>query len=106
MLLNAKISSNEYNNNLPLLSNVISENDNSNHKFNYFMNDSKNRPTQNDFLKINEETNKNFGFLDEVIPLMYKNNKSIYYMKIIDKKNIIFNNSYQNTINTIYTINN
>ena len=105
MLLNAKISSNEYNNNLPLLSNVLSEND-TNHKANNIINDSKNRLTQNDFLKISEETNKNFGFLDEVIPLMYKNNKSIYYMKIIDKKSITPNNSYQNIISLIYTINN
>ena len=107
MLLNAKISSNELNT-LPLLSNVISENDNNtNHKSNsIIISESKNRLTQNDFLKINDETNKNFGFLDEVIPLMYKNNKSIYYMKIIDKADIISNNSYQNIINLIYSINN
>ena len=67
--------------------------------------DFKSQVSQFDFLTQNEEPNKNFGILDDVIPLMNKNNKKIYYLKIIDKKNII-NKSYQNVLNNIYKLNN
>ena len=72
---------------------------------NHLLKDFKTPVTQNDFIKIKDEPNKNFGFLDEVISLLYKNNKSIYYIKIIDKNNII-NSSYQNILNLIYKLNN
>ena len=72
---------------------------------NHLLKDFKTPVTQNDFIKIKDEPNKNFGFLDEVISLLYKNNKSIYYIKIIDKNNII-NSSYKNILNIIYKLNN
>ena len=72
---------------------------------NHLLKDFKTPVTQNDFIKIKDEPNKNFGFLDEVISLLYKNNKSIYYIKIIDKNNII-NIYYQNILNLIYKLNN
>ena len=71
---------------------------------NYLLKDFKVQVTQNDFLKIKEESNKNFGFFDEIMSLLYKNNKTVYYVKIIDKKNII-NNSFQNILNAIYKLN-
>lgn len=71
---------------------------------NYLLKDFKFQVTQNDFLKIKEESNKNFGFFDEIMSLLYKNNKTVYYVKIIDKKNII-NNSFQNILNAIYKLN-
>ena len=44
---------------------------------NHLLKDFKTPVTQNDFIKIKDEPNKNFGFLDEVISLLYKNNKYI-----------------------------
>ena len=69
----------------------------------FLMKDFKNQVSQNDFITNQDETNKNFGYLDEVIPLINKNNKKVYYAKIIEKKNII--NEYQNILNNIYKIN-
>ena len=67
--------------------------------------DFKNQVSQFDFLTQKEEPNKNFGILDEVITLMNKSNKKIYYLKAIDKKDII-NKSYQSFLNAIYKLNN
>ena len=67
--------------------------------------DFKTQVSQFDFLTQKEEPNKNFGILDEVITLMNKNNKKIYYLKAIDKKDII-NKSYQSFLNAIYKLNN
>ena len=71
----------------------------------HLLKDFKVQVSQFDFLTQKEEANKNFGILDDIITLMNKNNKKIYYLKIIDKKNII-NKSYQNILNNIYNLNN
>ena len=71
----------------------------------HLLKDFKTQVSQFDFLTQKEEVNKNFGILDDVITLMNKNNKKIYYLKIIEKKNII-NISYQNILNNIYKLNN
>ena len=60
---------------------------------------------QADFMKLKDDQNRNLGFFDEVMALLYKNNKNIYYVKAIEKKNII-NDSYQNILNQIYSLNN
>ncbi len=52
----------------------------------YLLKDFKTKVSQNDFLSNKEETNKNFGYLDEVTLLINKNNKKIYFAKIIEKK--------------------
>ena len=67
--------------------------------------DFKVQVTQSDFLTQKEDVHNNFGIFDNVISLMYKNNKKIYYLKIIEKKNLI-NKSYQNILNNIYKLNN
>lgn len=69
----------------------------------YLLKDFKTKVSQNDFLSNKEETNKNFGYLDEVTLLINKNNKKIYFAKIIEKKSII--NEYQNILNSIYKLN-
>ena len=51
--------------------------------------DFKVQVTQFDFLTQKEDVHNNFGIFDNVISLMYKNNKKIYYLKIIEKKNLI-----------------
>ena len=71
----------------------------------HLLKDFKVQVSQFDFLTQKEEANKNLGILDDVITLMNKNNKKIYYLKIIDKKSII-NKSYQNMLNNIYNLNN
>ena len=60
---------------------------------------------QNDFVKMKDDSNKNLGFFDEVMSLLYKNTKTIYYVKAIDKKDII-NESYKDFLNQIYKLNN
>ena len=70
----------------------------------HLLKDFKVQVSQFDFLTQEEEDNKNFGILDDVITLMNKNNKKMYYLKIIDKKNIT-NKSYQNILNNIYKLN-
>ena len=67
--------------------------------------DFKVQVTQSDFLTQKEDVHNNFGIFDNVISLMYKNNKKKYYLKIIEKKNLI-NKSYQNILNNIYKLNN
>ena len=71
----------------------------------HLLKDFKVQVSQFDFLTQKEEANKNFGILDDIITLMNKNNKKMYYLKMIDKKNII-NKSYQNILNNIYNLNN
>ena len=58
-----------------------------------------------DFISEKEDDKlyKNFGIFDDIIPLMNKNNKKIYYLKVIEKKNII-NKSYQSYLNSMYTL--
>ena len=68
----------------------------------YLLKDFKTKVSQNDFLSNREEINKNFGYLEDVIPLINKNNKKIYFAKIIEKKNMI--NEYQNILNDIYQL--
>ena len=67
--------------------------------------DFKIQVSQNDFVKLKDDQTKNLGFFDDVISLVYKNNKTLYYVKAIDKKDII-NNSYQEILNTIYKLDN
>ena len=57
----------------------------------------------NDFIGRKDTQPKNLGFFDEILKLLYKDNKTSYYIKIIDKKNII-NNSYNNILNINYNI--
>ena len=57
----------------------------------------------NDFKGKKDTKPKNLGFFDKILTLLYKNNKTSYYVKIIDKKNII-NNSYQNILDINYKI--
>ena len=71
----------------------------------YLLKDFKVAVNQTDFMKLKEDSSQNIGIFDDVIPLLYKNNKNIYYIKIIEKKNII-NTQYQNILNQIYKINN
>jgi serine/threonine protein kinase len=71
----------------------------------YLLKDFKVAVNQTDFLKLKEDSSQNIGIFDDVIPLLYKNNKNIYYVKVIEKKNII-NTQYQNILNQIYKINN
>ena len=67
--------------------------------------DFKTQVSQSDFVRLKDEPNKSLGFFDEVLSLLYKNNKTLYYVKAIDKKNGIINNSYMDTLNTIYKLN-
>ena len=60
---------------------------------------------QNDFLKLKDDSNKTLGFFDEVMSLLYKNTKSIYYVKAVEKKKII-NEAYKDILNKIYKLNN
>lgn len=46
----------------------------------------KTQVSQSDFVRLKDEPNKNLGFFDEVFSLLYKNNKTLYYVKAIDKK--------------------
>ena len=71
----------------------------------YLLKDFKSQVSQFDFLSQKDGINTNFGILDDVVTLMNKNNKKIYYLKIIEKKNII-NKSFQNVLNNIYKLNN
>ena len=66
--------------------------------------DFKTQVSQNDFVRLKDEPNKSLGFFDEVFSLLYKNNKTLYYVKAIDKKKGIINNSYMDTLNTIYKL--
>lgn len=68
--------------------------------------DFKTQVSQSDFERLKDEPNKNLGFFDEVFSLLYKNNKTLYYVKAIDKKKSIINNSYLSILNTIYKLNN
>lgn len=68
--------------------------------------DFKTQVSQSDFVRLKDEPNKNLGFFDEVFSLLYKNNKTLYYVKAIDKKKSIINNSYLSILNTIYKLNN
>ena len=68
--------------------------------------DFKTQVSQSDFERLKDEPNKNLGFFDEVFSLLYKNNKTLYYVKAIDKKQSIINNSYLSILNTIYKLNN
>jgi serine/threonine protein kinase len=61
--------------------------------------------TGNDFFKLKDDPDKNLGFFDDVKTLLYKKNRKIYYVKGIEKKNII-NSSYQKVLDDIYKINN
>ena len=58
----------------------------------------------NDFIGRKDTQPKNLGFFDDILTLLYKDNKTSYYIKIIDKKNII-NNSYKTILNMNYNIN-
>ena len=71
----------------------------------HLLNDFKEPVTGNDFLKSKDDPSKNFGFFEDVRSLLYKKNKTIYYVKAIEKKNII-NPSYQKALNNIYKLNN
>lgn len=68
--------------------------------------DFKTQVSQSDFVRLKDEPNKNLGFFDEVFSLLYKNNKTLYYVKAIDKKKSIINNSYLSILNIIYKLNN
>jgi hypothetical protein len=61
--------------------------------------------TENDFKGKKDTKLKNLGFFDDILTLLYKKNQTSYYVKIIEKKNII-NNSYQNILNINYKISN
>ena len=65
----------------------------------------KTQVSQSDFVRLKDEPNKNLGFFDEVFSLLYKNNKTLYYVKAIDKKKSIINNSYLSILNNIYKLN-
>ena len=71
----------------------------------HLLNDFKEPVTGNDFLKSKDDPSKNFGFFEDVRSLLYRKNKTIYYVKAIEKKNII-NPSYQMILNNIYKLNN
>ena len=70
----------------------------------YLFKDFKVQVSQSDFLTQKEgESNKNFGELDDVLTSMNKTNKKMYYIKTVEKKNII-NKPFQNILDNIYTI--
>ena len=70
----------------------------------YLFKDFKVPVSQSDFLTQKEdESNKNFGELDDVLTSMNKTNKKMYYLKTVEKKNII-NKPFQNILDNIYTI--
>ena len=70
----------------------------------YLFKDFKVQVSQSDFLTQKEgESNKNFGELDDVLTSMNKSNKKMYYLKTVEKKNII-NKPFQNILDNIYTI--
>lgn len=71
----------------------------------HLLKDFKTQVSQSDFVRQKDEQNKNLGFFDEVFSLLYKNNKTLYYVKAIDKKKSIINNSYMSILNTIYKLN-
>ena len=71
----------------------------------HLLNDFKEPVTGNDFLKSKDDPSKNFGFFEDVKSLLYRKNKTIYFVKAIEKKNII-NPSYQMILNNIYKLNN
>ena len=98
-----KKSVTESQNNMPKRISMFKENDIKYH----LLKDFNTQVTSADFITQKDEENsiKNFGIFDDIIPLMNKNNKKIYYLKIIDKKNII-NKSYQDYLNNIYTLHN
>ena len=98
-----KKSVTESQNNMPKRISMFKENDIKYH----LLKDFNTQVTSADFITKKDEENsiKNFGIFDDIIPLMNKNNKKIYYLKIIDKKNII-NKSYQDYLNNIYTLHN
>ena len=70
----------------------------------HLLKDFRNPVNQNDFMKLKENPNKKLGIFDDVMSLLYKKNKNIYYVKAIEKKNII-DSLYQNILNQIYKIN-
>ena len=57
-----------------------------------------------DFIGKKETEPKNLGFFDDVLTLLYKKNKTPYFIKVIDKKNIV-NNSYENILKVNYDTN-
>ena len=71
----------------------------------YLLKDFKSIVSLADFMtdKKDDTSIKNFGIFDDIIPLMYKNNKKMYYLKIIEKSNII-NKSYQSYLNNVYAL--
>ena len=73
----------------------------------YLLKDFKSIVSLADFMtdKKDDTSIKNFGIFDDIIPLMYKNNKKMYYLKIIEKSNII-NKSYQSYLNNVYALHN
>ena len=70
----------------------------------HLLKDFRNQANQNDFMKLKDNPNKKLGIFDDVMTLLYKKNKNIYYVKAIEKKNIT-NSSYQNILNQIYRLN-
>jgi len=79
---------------------VTSEIDNQPH----LLKDFKTQVSQSDFVRLKDEPSKNLGFFDEVFSLLNKNNKNLYYVKAIDKKQGIINNSYMSILNSIYKL--
>ena len=73
----------------------------------YLLKDFKSIVSLADFMtdKKDDTSIINFGIFDDIIPLMYKNNKKMYYLKIIEKSNII-NKSYQSYLNNVYALHN
>ena len=71
----------------------------------YLQKDFKVPVSINDFKGKKDTKLKNLGFFDDILTLLYKKNQTSYYVKIIEKKNII-NNSYQNILNINYKISN
>lgn len=64
---------------------IPTESDNPPHLLKEF----KTQVSQSDFVRLKDEPNKNLGFFDEVFSLLYKNNKTLYYVKAIDKKKVL-----------------
>ena len=56
-----------------------------------------------DFIGSQKMNSKNLGFFDDVQTLLYKENKNVFYVKTINKKNIIDKN-YQRILNINYNV--
>ena len=56
-----------------------------------------------DFIGRKDTEPKTLGFFDNILTLLYKANNTSYYIKIIDKKNIIIN-SFITILNINYSI--